>query len=137
MKSVRGYSLLELLVVIAIMALIALVAVPAVGASVTRMTLQSDVRTVMLGLRALRADAMDRQADIVVVVSGRDPNVLGASNGESIVLASGTAATLAPAQLVVTWDGRIAGRVQLTRGDGSAQIVADRLTGRLRAETVR
>ena len=53
----RGYSLLELIVVLGIMALVIVVATPTVQASVERMTLRSDARTVMTALRRLRAVA--------------------------------------------------------------------------------
>jgi prepilin-type N-terminal cleavage/methylation domain-containing protein len=128
-----GYSLLELMVVLAIIGLIAVVAVPAVGASVGRMTLQSDARVVALGLRAARDRAMDTQADIAVSVAG---NVLSTSDGQTIMLAAGTVAKATPA-LLVTWDGRVSGRVRLTRGGASLAVTADRLTGRLRTEAVR
>ena len=131
-----GYSLLEVMVVLAIIALIMVVAVPAVGASVQRMTLQSDARTVALGLGALRERAQDTQADIVVSVVSERANVLVASNGETIALASGTIAKL-PAPVLVSWDGRIAGTVRLTRAGTSLQVTADRLTGRLRTEAAR
>lgn len=135
-KGTAGYSLLELTVVLAIMALVVAVALPAVGASLERMTVQSDARTLVLGLRALRARALDRQIDIAVTVSGVDGNVLNASDGTAIVLAAGTVVAVAP-ELRVTWDGRITGAVRLSRGDARIQITPDRLTGRLSAAGVR
>jgi prepilin-type N-terminal cleavage/methylation domain-containing protein len=135
-KETAGYSLLELTVVLAIMALVVAVAMPAVGASLERMTVQSDARTLMLGLRALRARALDRQVDIAVTVSGVDGNVLNASDGTAIVLAAGTTVAVAP-ELRVTWDGRITGAVRLSRGAARLQITPDRLTGRLSAAGVR
>lgn len=135
-KETAGYSLLELTVVLAIMALVAAVAMPAVGASLERMTVQSDARALMLGLRALRARALDRQVDIAVTVSGVDGNVLNASDGTAIVLAAGTTVAVAP-ELRVTWDGRITGAVRLSRGAARLQITPDRLTGRLSAAGVR
>lgn len=135
-KETAGYSLLELTVVLAIMALVVAVAMPAVGASLERMTVQSDARTLMLGLRALRARALDRQVDIAVTVSGVDGNVLNASDGTAIVLAAGTTVAVAP-ELRVTWDGRITGAVRLSRGGARLQITPDRLTGRLSAAGVR
>jgi general secretion pathway protein H len=135
-KGTAGYSLLELTVVLAIMALVVAVAMPAVGASLERMTVQSDARTLMLGLRSLRARALDRQIDIAVTVSGIDGNVLNASDGTAIVLAAGTVVAVAP-ELRVTWDGRITGAVRLSRGDARIQITPDRLTGRLSAAGVR
>lgn len=133
-KSASGYSLLELTVALAIMALVVAVAAPAVGASLERMTVQSDARTLALGLRALRERALDRQTDIRIAVSGRNANVLNASDGTSIVLAAGTAVA---ADLLVTWDGRITGAAFLSRGGTRMQLRADRLTGRLSAEGVR
>lgn len=135
-KETAGYSLLELTVVLAIMALVVAVAMPAVGASLERMTVQSDARALMLGLRALRARALDRQVDIAVTVSGVDGNVLNASDGTAIVLAAGTTVAVAP-ELRVTWDGRITGAVRLSRGGARLQITPDRLTGRLSAAGVR
>ncbi len=135
-KETAGYSLLELTVVLAIMALVVAVAMPAVGASLERMTVQSDARALMLGLRALRAHALDRQVDIAVTVSGVEGNVLNASDGTAIVLAAGTVVAVAP-ELRVTWDGRITGAVRLSRGAARLQITPDRLTGRLSAAGVR
>lgn len=135
-KETAGYSLLELTVVLAIMALVVAVAMPAVGASLERMTVQSDARALMLGLRALRAHALDRQVDIAVTVSGIEGNVLNASDGTAIVLAAGTVVAVAP-ELRVTWDGRITGAVRLSRGAARLQITPDRLTGRLSAAGVR
>lgn len=135
-KETAGYSLLELTVVLAIMALVVAVAMPAVGASLERMTVQSDARALMLGLRVLRAHALDRQVDIAVTVSGIEGNVLNASDGTAIVLAAGTVVAVAP-ELRVTWDGRITGAVRLSRGAARLQITPDRLTGRLSAAGVR
>lgn len=143
MRNAAGYSLLELMVALAIMGLIIAVAAPAVGASVERMTLRSDARAVTQELRRLRERALDRQTDIVVTASGSAANALAASDGSALTLASGTQVEIVPtrrglpAQLRVSWDGRIMGAVRVSRGAASSRIAADRLTGRLRAETAR
>lgn len=135
-----GYSLLEMMIALAIMGMIVVVAAPSVGASVERMTLRSDARALTQELRLLREHALDRQADFAVTVSGSSLNTLIVSDGSTISLASGTRVEIAPtrrgspAQLLVSWDGRITGAVRVTRGTASAQVSADRLTGRLRAE---
>ena len=134
-----GYTLLELLVVLAIMSLIAVVAIPAVGGSLERMTLSSDARALTMQLRMLREDALDRQVDISVAASGSAENVLSVSNGNAIALASGTHAEIAaapgtPPRFAIAWDGTMTGTIRLTRGNASARIAADRLTGRLSVE---
>ena len=128
----RGYSLMELLVALAIMAVIVVVATPVVQASVDRMTLSADARTVMTALRRLREAAMDRQVDITVAVSRNGGAALAVSTGETIALTAGTSVRAAPVQgVVVAWDGTIRGSVTLARGSRQAIVTADPLTGRL------
>jgi prepilin-type N-terminal cleavage/methylation domain-containing protein len=131
-----GYSLLELTVALAIMALVVFVAAPAVASSLERMTLQSDARALALGLRAVRERAMDRQTDIALTVSGREPHVMSASDGTTIALAPGTVVRTEPAVLV-TWDGRVTGALQVSRGAGTVRLVPDPLTGRFGVEAQR
>lgn len=127
----RGYSLMELLVAFAIMAVIVVVATPAVQASVDRMTLSADARTVMTALRRLREEALDRQIDIAVSVSG-SASQLAVSTGEVVALSSGTSVRAAPAQgVVIAWDGTIRGTLTLARGSREVRVAADPLTGRL------
>lgn len=128
----RGYSLMELLVALAIMAVIAVVAAPAVQASVDRMTLSADARTVMTALRRLREEALDRQIDITVSVPGGATSELAASTGEVVALSPGTAVRVAPVQgLVIAWDGTIRGTFALARRSHQVTVAADPLTGRL------
>jgi prepilin-type N-terminal cleavage/methylation domain-containing protein len=128
----RGYSLMELLVALAIMAVIVVVATPAVQASVDRMTLSADARTVMTALRRLREEALDRQIDIAVSVPGGAASELGVSNGEVVALSPGTAVRAEPAQgVVIAWDGTIRGTLTLARGSRQVTVTADPLTGRL------
>lgn len=130
----RGYSLLELLVVLAIMALIVAAAAPAIGGAVERMTLRSDVRTLSSELRRLREQALDRQADIALTVSGLAGNELTASDGSTIALAPGTRLQILSTgnkRVIIAWDGSISGAVRVARGRTSADIIAEPLTGRL------
>lgn len=128
----RGYSLMELLVALAIMAVIVVVATPAVQASVDRMTLSADARTVMTALRRLREEALDRQIDIAVSVPGSAASELAVSTGEVVTLSSGTSVRAAPAQgVVIAWDGTIRGTLTLARGSREVRVAADPLTGRL------
>jgi prepilin-type N-terminal cleavage/methylation domain-containing protein len=128
----RGYSLLELIVALAIAAAIVVIATPAVQASVDRMTLSADVRTVMTALRRLREEASDRQVDITVGVPGGAGNQIAVSTGETLALTAGTVVHVAPAQgVVVAWDGTIRGTLRLSRGSREATVAADLLTGRL------
>lgn len=125
---------MELLVVLAIMALIVVAAAPAIGGTVERMTLRSDVRTLSSELRRLREQALDRQADIALMVSSSAGNQLTASDGSAIALASGTRLQILAAinkRLIIAWDGSISGAVRIVRGRTSADIIAEPLTGRL------
>jgi prepilin-type N-terminal cleavage/methylation domain-containing protein len=124
----RGYSLLELIVVLGIVALLIAVATPTVQASVERMTLTADTRTLLTALRRLREVALDQQTDIVLSVAGDAANEIGVSNGEIIVLTPGTAVQMR--SVVIAWDGTITGTVNLTRGDADATVAAEPLTGR-------
>jgi prepilin-type N-terminal cleavage/methylation domain-containing protein len=128
----RGYSLLELIVALAIAAAIVVIATPAVQASVDRMTLSADVRTVMTALRRLREEASDRQVDITLGAPGGAGNLIAVSTGETLALTAGTVVRVAPAQgVVVAWDGTIRGTLRLSRGPREATVAADLLTGRL------
>ncbi len=124
----RGYSLLELIVVLGIMALVIVVATPTVQASVERMTLRSDARTVMTALRRLREEALDRQADLSLSASGGASNEIAVSSGETIALSPGTA--VRTRGLVIAWDGTISGTLQITRGEAEVSVTAELLTGR-------
>jgi prepilin-type N-terminal cleavage/methylation domain-containing protein len=127
----RGYSLLELIVVLAIAAALVVVATPAVQASVDRMTLAADTRALMTSLRRLREDALDRQADITLTVSGAAANEVVASTGETLQLTSGTSVRVATVQgVVIAWDGTIRGTLRLSRGAREAIVTTDPLTGR-------
>jgi prepilin-type N-terminal cleavage/methylation domain-containing protein len=124
----RGYSLLELIVALAIMSLIVVIATPAVQASVERMTLRADTRTLMTELRRLREEALDRQTDITVTVTGSAPSALQASTGSTIALTPGT--SIRSQGVTVAWDGTIRGTITLARGAAETSVVADPLTGR-------
>lgn len=124
----RGYSLMEMVVALAILALIVVVATPTVQASVERMTLRADTRTLMTELRRLREEALDRQTDITLTVAGGAPHELQASNGSIIALSYGT--SIGAEGVTVAWDGTIRGAVTLARGSAEAFVVADPLTGR-------
>jgi prepilin-type N-terminal cleavage/methylation domain-containing protein len=124
----RGYSLLELIVVLGIMALLIVVATPTVQASVERMTLRSDARTVMTALRRLREEALDWQTDLSLSASGGASNEIVVSSGETIALSPGTA--VRTRGLVIAWDGTISGTLQITRGEAEVSVTAEPLTGR-------
>lgn len=128
----RGYSLIELLVALAILSIMIVIATPVVQASVDRMTLSADARTVMTALRRLREEALDRQVDIALTVSGGAANELAVSTGEVVALTAGTSVRTAPAQgVVIAWDGTIRGALTLARGSHDATVRADPLTGRV------
>lgn len=131
----RGYSLLELIVVLGIMALVIVVATPTVQASVERMTLRSDARTVMTALRRLREEALDQQADLSLSESGGASNEIAVSSGETIALTPGTAARTRG--LVIAWDGTISGTLEITRGEAEVSVTAEPLTGRPMSEAAR
>ncbi len=131
----RGYSLLELIVVLGIMALVIVVATPTVQASVERMTLRSDARTVMTALRRLREEALDQQADLSLSASGGAANEIAVSSGETIALTPGTA--VRTRGLVIAWDGTISGTLQIMRGDAEMSVTAEPLTGRPMSEAAR
>jgi prepilin-type N-terminal cleavage/methylation domain-containing protein len=124
----RGYSLLELIVVLGIMALVIVVATPTVQASVERMTLRSDARTVMTALRRLREEALDQQADLSLSASGGVANEIAVSSGETIALTPGTA--VRTRGFVIAWDGTISGTLQIMRGEAEVSVTAEALTGR-------
>lgn len=128
----RGYSLLELIVVLGIVALLIVVATPTVQASVERMTLRADARTVLTALRRLRGEALDRQADMVLSVAGNAANEIVVTSGDTISLTPGTAAQVR--DVVIAWDGTITGTLTLMRGDAQISIAAEPLTGRPTAE---
>jgi prepilin-type N-terminal cleavage/methylation domain-containing protein len=128
----RGYSLLELLIVLAIAAMIVVIATPAIQASLDRMTLSADVRTVMTALRRLREEALDRQVDITLSVPGGAASEILVSTGERLGLTAGTVVRASSTQgVVLTWDGTIWGTLRLARGAREATVAADPLTGRL------
>lgn len=132
-----GYSLVEVLVVLAIMSLIALVAVPAATATLERMTLTADARTLATELRALRTIALDRQTDIVIA---EGPGGLAVSRGGVIALSSATRVELlgtgSAKRFVLRWDGTSSGVVTLSRGAAKLRLTADQLTGRFTIESV-
>ncbi|MEQ1867261.1 MAG: type II secretion system protein [Alphaproteobacteria bacterium] len=124
----KGYSLLELIVVLGIVALLIVVAAPTVQASVERMTLTADTRTLLTALRRLREQALDQQADIVLNVAGGAVDEIEVSNGETIALTPGTAVRMR--NVVIAWDGTIAGTLNLARGEAEVAVTAEPLTGR-------
>ncbi|MFM9862879.1 MAG: Tfp pilus assembly protein FimT/FimU [Micropepsaceae bacterium] len=128
----HGYSLLELIVVFGIVALLIVVATPTVQASVERITLRADARTVLTALRRLRGEALDRQADMVLSVAGNTANEIVATSGDTISLTPGTVAQVR--DVVIAWDGTITGTLTLMRGDAQISIAAEPLTGRPTAE---
>lgn len=119
----RGYSLLELVVALAIVGLIAGVAAPVVVGGVDRMTLNADVREVATRLRALREVALDTQSEIAVAPGDFD-------------IAAGTRVDLPKGGLVIAADGTAGATLKLTRGNATAWITMNRLTGRIAVESL-
>lgn len=134
MRGAPGYSLLELLVVLAIAGLIAAVAVPAAATSLDRMALNADARLLMTQLRLLRVAALDRQEDIVLTASA---GVVAASTGASFALSRGASVEVEGARFVIGAEGSAGGVLRVSRGGAALRIVAEPLTGRLRAEAAR
>lgn len=117
----RGYSLLELVVALAIMGLIAAVAAPVLIGGIDRMTLNADAREVATKLRALRETALDTQSEIAVTPGAFD-------------MAAGTGMDFPKGGLVIAADGTAGGTLRLTRGNATARISINRLTGRITVE---
>ena len=117
----RGYSLLELVVALAIMGLIAAVAAPVVIGGIDRMTLNADARAVATRLRAFRETALDTQSEIAVAPGDFD-------------IAASTRVDLPKGGLVIAADGTAGATLQLTRGNATARITVNRLTGRITVE---
>ena len=136
-----GYSLLELLVVMAIMAMIVVMAVPFTAGTVDKFSLASDARLVAAQLHSVRDVAVDMQRDVAVSVTSRPAFGLETSEGQFISLSPGTAASiLAPGgrnEMVISWDGSMAGSIILSRAGKSTRIYASQLNGPLHVEAVK
>jgi len=115
-----GYSLLELLVVIAILAIVMTAGLPFAARSLDSLTIESDARLAAARIRELRSEAMDLQRDITLSLSGGPRASLASSDGQTIELARGTAASIEGAgpspSMVIGWDGSVSGRLVLTNG---------------------
>jgi general secretion pathway protein H len=125
----NGYTLLELLVVLGILSLIAAFAVPAAGRTIEGVALQADARALVVMLRRLESQAMEKQETISVTIA--DGKLVTSSGDELDPADGGKIAFLGKTERIDLFpDGSSnGGKLAIGRGDQALEIDVGWLSG--------
>jgi general secretion pathway protein H len=134
MKTERdnGYTLLELLVVLGIIGLIAAFAVPVAGRTIDGVALQADTRSLVVMLRRLESQAVEKQQTISVTIT--DGKLVTSSGDELDPPDGGTIAFLGKTDRIDLFpDGSSnGGKLAIARDDQSLEIDVGWLSGEVK-----
>jgi general secretion pathway protein H len=128
----NGYTLLELLVVLGIVGLIAAFAVPVAGRTIENIALQADARSLVVMLRRVESQAVQRQETISVTIA--DGKLVASSGDELDPPDGGKIAFLGETDRIDLFpDGSSSGgKLAIGRDDRSLEIDVGWLSGEVK-----
>jgi general secretion pathway protein H len=141
-KTIRGLTLLELLIVLVLMGLVAAVTIPIFGSGVSTTELRSAAREVAAGLRAARGQAIAQRAESVLQLDVAGRNFWVPPDTRVHALPREIEIKLYTAQRDIVNEnvgairfypdgGSTGGRVTLASGERKYDVDVDWLTGRI------